>query len=237
MISLYKFNNKILFSTYNTLGGVFMLINSLILALSSSIDSLGIGITYGIKNTKISHMGKVILFIISFSISMIAVWFGNVIKNIFSDFVTKLIGNMILIVMGVFVCFQAVHKKEITKSVDKKDEKIYSFFIDFLGITIKIIKNPTSSDLDSSHSIDSKEALFLGVALSLDCFCIGVGGSIIGISPFLFPLFISIFQLIFLSIGTMLGKGLHQLSHLPDNTWSIISGILLILIGIFRFIS
>ncbi len=214
-----------------------MLINSLILALSSSIDSLGIGITYGIKNTKISYRGKIVLFLLSFSISILAVWFGDMIKNIFSAFVAKLIGNMILISMGIFVCFQAIHKNEINTSIVKKDEKIYSFFIDFLGITIKIIKNPTSSDLDSSHSIDSKEALFLGVALSLDCFCMGVGGSMIGISPFLFPLFISVFQLFFLNMGNTLGKGLQQLSLLPDNTWSIISGILLIFIGIFRFIS
>ena len=213
-----------------------MLINSLILALSSSIDSLGIGITYGIKNTKISYRGKIVLFLLSFSISILAVWFGDMIKNIFSAFVAKLIGNMILISMGIFVCFQAIHKNEINTSIVKKDEKIYSFFIDFLGITIKIIKNPTSSDLDSSHSIDSKEALFLGVALSLDCFCMGVGGSMIGISPFLFPLFISVFQLFFLNMGNTLGKGLQQLSLLPDNTWSIISGILLILIGAIRFV-
>lgn len=122
-----------------------MLINSLVLALSSSIDSLGIGITYGIKNTKISYRGKIVLFLLSFSISILAVWFGDMIKNIFSAFVAKLIGNMILIAMGIFVCFQAIHKNEINTSIVKKDEKIYSFFIDFLGITIKIIKNPTSS--------------------------------------------------------------------------------------------
>ena len=39
--------------------------NSLILALSSSIDSFGIGITYGLKSTKISLLGKIILFVIS----------------------------------------------------------------------------------------------------------------------------------------------------------------------------
>lgn len=214
-----------------------MLLSSLILAFSSSIDSLGIGITYGIKNTKISFMGKVVLFVISFLISVLSVWFGDLIKNIFSSFATKLIGNIILITMGVFVCFQAISKNEIKKTVYEKDEKIYSFFIDFLGITIKIIKNPTSSDLDSSNSIDSKEALFLGVALSLDCFCIGVGGSIIGISSLLFPLFISIFQLVFLNVGNILGKKLHNLSLLPDNTWSIISGVLLILIGFIRFLN
>lgn len=221
-----------------------MFINSLILALSSSIDSLGIGITYGIKNTKISYMAKVVLFVISFSISLLSVWFGDILKNIFSDFATKLIGNLILIAMGIFVCFQAIckDKKNMTQKVSpsepiyENNEKIYSFFIDFLGITIKIIKNPNSSDLDSSNSIDSKEAFFLGFALSLDCFCIGAFGSIIGVSSFLFPLFISIFQLVFLSIGNVLGKKLHNLSHLPDNIWSVISGLLLVLIGVVRFV-
>ena len=188
-------------------------------------------------------MAKIVLFLISFSISILSVWFGDILKNVFSDFATKLIGNLILVGMGIFVCFQAIRKdkKNVTQKVSpsepiyENNEKIYSFFIDFLGITIKIIKNPTSSDLDSSYSIDSKEAFFLGFALSLDCFCIGAFGSIIGISPFLFPLFISIFQLVFLSVGNMLGKKLHR-SHLPDNIWSVISGVLLVLIGVVRFV-
>lgn len=221
-----------------------MLINSIILAISSSIDSLGIGITYGIKNTKISHMAKVVLFVIAFLISLLSVWFGDILKNIFSDFATKLIGNLILVCMGIFVCFQSIRKdkKNTTQKVSpsepiyENDEKIYSFFIDFLGITIKIIKNPTSLDLDSSNSIDGKEALFLGFALSLDCFCIGAFGSILGVSSFLFPLFISVFQLVFLSVGNILGKKLHNLSHLPDNIWSVISGVLLVLIGVVRFV-
>ena len=150
----------------------------------------------------------------------------------------------ILIAIGIFICFQAIHKdkKNVTQKVSpsepiyENNEKIYSFFIDFLGITIKIIKNPISSDLDSSNSIDGKEAFFLGFALSLDCFCIGALGSIIGVSSFLFPLFISVFQLVFLSFGNMLGKKLHRLSHLLDNIWSVISGILLVLIGVVRFV-
>ena len=220
-----------------------MLINSIILALSSSIDSLGIGITYGLKNTRISGFAKIVLFTISFLISIVSVWCGDVIKNIFSYFVTKLIVNSILILMGIFVCFQALRKDDLSEAetapselITDYEEKIYSFFIDFLGITIKIIKNPTSSDLDDSNSIDAKEALFLGFALSLDCFCIGACGSVLGLNSFLFPLFISIFQLAFLSLGNILGKRLHHLNNLPNNIWSVISGTLLILIGITRFI-
>ena len=228
-----------------------MLINALFLAISSSIDSLGIGVTYGIKNTKISYMGKVVLFFISFTTSILSIWFGNVIKNIFSDFFTNFIGSSILIFMGIFICFQALKKeKNLSNHCDaidnfnfsymhsnnNKDEKIYSFFIKFLGITIKIIKNPVSSDFDYSNSIDSREALFLGLALSLDSFCIGVGGSIIGMSSILFPLFIASFQLIFLSVGNFLGRKLNKLSHLPNNIWSVISGFLLISIGIAKFL-
>lgn len=214
-----------------------MLINSLLLAISSSIDSLGIGITYGIKNTKISYAGKVVLFLISLIISILSIWSGNVIKNIFSDFLLLFIGNIILICMGIFICFQTL-KKEKNKINnhfsfhDTNQEKIYSFFIKFLGITIQIIKNPSYSDFDSSNSIDAKEALFLGIALSLDSFCIGIGGSVIGINSILFPLFIASFQFIFLNIGNFLGRKLNKLSILPDNIWSIISGILLIIIGI-----
>ena len=49
-----------------------MFISCFILALSVSIDSLSIGITYGLKDTKISYIGKVTLFITSFIISIIS---------------------------------------------------------------------------------------------------------------------------------------------------------------------
>ena len=115
-------------------------------------------------------------------------------------------------------------------------KKIYSFFIKFLGITIKIIKNPSSSDFDKSNTIDSKEALFLGLALSLDSFCIGIGFSMLNTFSILFPLFISCFQLFFLNFGIYCGKKLYSFSKLPDNIWSTISGILLIVIGLCKMI-
>ena len=151
-----------------------MLLNCLFLAISSSIDSLGIGITYGIKNTKITIGAKFILFFLSFVISILSIYFGNLLKYLFPDFLIHYLGGCILVIMGLFLCFQSLKtSKPNYKIKDIKDlkisdtEKIYSFFIKCLGITIKIIKNPSSSDLDKSNTIDSKEALFLGLALSL----------------------------------------------------------------------
>lgn len=218
-----------------------MLINSLFLSISSSIDSLGIGITYGIKNTKISHIAKLILLGISFLVSLTSLYFGNIIKNLFNENFTKIFGSIVLILMGILICYQSLKKdsKENKKNdiiyLSNSHEKIYSIFIKFLGITIKIIKNPINSDLDNSKTIDSKEALFLSLALSLDSFCIGIGGSIIGIDYQIFPFLIAIFQLFFLSFGNILGRKLYNLSNLPNNIWSIISGIGLIIIGFLKF--
>ena len=220
-----------------------MLLNCLFLAISSSIDSLGIGITYGIKNTKITMGAKSILFFISFIISIISIYFGNLLKYIFPDFLIHYLGSFLLMLMGLFMCFQSLkiskqeYKVKDVQNLKISDtEKIYSFFIKCLGITIKIIKNPTSSDFDKSNIIDSKEALFLGLALSLDSFCIGIGFSMINTFSIIFPLLTSCFQLFFLSLGNYCGKKLYSFSKLPDNIWSTIYGILLIIIGFCKMI-
>ena len=141
------------------------------------------------------------------------------------------------------MCFQSLkiskqeYKVKDVQNLKISDaEKIYSFFIKCLGITIKIIKNPTSSDFDKSNVIDSKEALFLGLALSLDSFCIGIGFSMINTFSIIFPLLTSCFQLFFLSLGIYCGKKLYSFSKLPDNIWSTISGIFLIIIGFCKMI-
>ena len=191
-----------------------MLLNSFIFAVSSSIDSLGIGITYGIKNMKISFFSKFILFIISISITYFALFLGNLLSNVLSDFFTIIIGSGILIFMGAYIIYEALRTK-------RNDFNIFN--------------NPISSDFNHSKTIDPKEAFFLAIALSLDSFGIGIGGSIGNINLVFFPIFVSIFQLFFLCTGFWLGKNINNLWRLPKNIWSIISGILLISIGILKF--
>ena len=220
-----------------------MFLNSFFLAISSSVDSLGIGITYGLKKTKISYIANIILFSISIIITTFSMCFGNCISNFFSNNITNIIGNLIIILMGFFMTIQALKKNDLDDCNDKNlnfdenvnNEKIYSFFIKFLGITIQIIRNPTNSDFDHSKKIDCKEAFFLAIALSLDSFCIGIGSTIAGISSSLFPLLISTFQLLFLKFGYIIGSKLNNTKIFPDNTWSVLSGILLIIIGFVKF--
>ena len=105
-----------------------MILNCIVLALSVSIDSFGIGITYGIKNTKITNWSKLILFTISLIVTIISINFGKVVSRIFSPFFANFLGCLILVAMGIVFVFQSLSKNGSTKK-SLKGQKKYNFFI------------------------------------------------------------------------------------------------------------
>lgn len=207
-----------------------MFFSILFLAISLSIDSLGVGITYGVRNTKIPFASKFILFFISFFAVLFSVSIGNILLQIFPVGVTKILGTGLLIAMGVFIIYQAKNKK----AKHNLQPKVYNFFIKSLGITVKIIRNPLNSDLDGSKIIDCMEAIYLGIALSIDSVCTGIGISMLEMNSVLFPCIVAVCQIVFLSLGNTLGKKLKSASLLPENIWSLLSGSLLILIALLK---
>lgn len=129
--------------------------------------------------------------------------------------------------MGIWMLYQALRKKE---------KKEYKFNIKFLDITIKIIRNPSSSDLDGSKLIDTKEAFYLSFALSIDAMAVALGGNIKNYTIFIYPILATILQLMALFSGSFLVKKIKKLSHIPENIWGVIAGCILIFIGIIRII-
>ena len=219
-----------------------MLLSSLIVGISSSIDSLGIGITYGIKKVRLSNLANVILFCISITVSTISLLFGNFIAEFLPNNIVTALGGLLIIFIGSFMTIQALKGKTESKNQSNSDimdnqsdeEKIYSFFIKCFGITVQVIKNPNYSDFDNSKKIDSREALFLGIALSLDSFGIVIGSAVAGICSIFLPIFVSLFQVLFLKLGNYIGRKIISNNFFPDNSWSILSGILLIIIGVIK---
>lgn len=232
-----------------------MLLNCILLAFCVSIDSLSIGLTYGLKNTKISFGAKFVLFFIALIVTFFSIFIGDSICKIFSRNLSTAIGCILLCIMGLWIIVQAVTNNKEHSGISPyeafpqtvplqksdfsymtKNKKEYHFFIKFLGITVQIIRDPNYSDFNKSNQIEVKEALYLGIALSLDSIGIGIGSSIMGLNSFLFPILVATFQLFFLSFGSYLGKKIKNISNIPENIWSIIAGVLLIFVGISKVI-
>lgn len=98
------------------------MINYILLAISVSIDSLGIGVTYGIRNTKIYFFSKIILFIISILITSLAVSIGGLICTILPSSFANYIGIFILVFLGIWIIYQSFDKD--SKNNMRKDENV-----------------------------------------------------------------------------------------------------------------
>lgn len=213
-----------------------MFIYSIIYAIIFNIDSFGIGITYGLKNTKIPISSACILFFIAYISMVIVIRFAHSILLFLPPFISNYLGSILLIFIGAWFILQAIRvKKEniftLKTSATIGKSKVYSFFIKPLGITIEIIRNPIYSDLNCSKKIEAKEACFLGLAMSIDSVFSGIAASTMNINSVLFPFLIAFFQLVFLFLGIHIGTKIKSISNIPEKTWSILSGIMLILIG------
>lgn len=97
-----------------------MFLAILILAVSVSIDSFGIGITYGIRNTTINKLSSFALFIISFLFSGFSILVGNVIFSIISEHIVKLISVILLIGMGLWIILETI-KNPIILDINKSN--------------------------------------------------------------------------------------------------------------------
>ncbi len=242
-----------------------MIITIIALALSVSIDAFGIGITYGLRKTKLSTSAKFILFFVSFIFASLSVVFGYALIAIFPEKIIKIISVALLIIMGVVIIYEAMkddendgnylkcnkgkslnkgninegntvknlNSKKTNKKELKIEPKIHKIFLKPLGITIQIIRNPISSDLDNSKVIEKNEAIYLALALSLDSICVGITSTSFGLASLLFPILVPLFQFIFLNVGINLGKVIVKYNT-SFKKWNIISGILLVVIGLLR---
>lgn len=181
-----------------------MILNCIFLALSASIDALSIGITYGIKKTKIPLKCNIIIFLILLCLTSISILIGHYISIIFSAKVSTFIGSFLLIVLGIY--------------------NIY-----------KIQNNiSTNFDSDNSNYIDEKEAFILGIAVAIDASCVSLSSGMIGLGSFILPVFMAIFHTFFVNCGNLISNIFFKRFKISTKNLSLISGIILILIGIFR---
>ena len=218
-----------------------MIFSIIVLSISLSIDALGVGIVYGLRRIHIPLIPKFIICIFSILYSGAALILGKSLSHLLPIGSSKLIGMLILIIMGIWIILQAVLKKEqediitnTTYITEKSDITLFKIAIKSLGITVEIIRNPANGDIDKSGVIDIKESILLGLALSVDAIGVGIGSALAGFQSFLIPLAVGLFQMSFLYIGTFSGEKFALFSKVNKRILSILPGILLVCVALIR---
>lgn len=203
----------------------------LMLAFAVSLDNFSAGFTYGLRKMKIPIKSVIIIGICSGFSLFIACLFGNILQSFLEPTFANRFGGVILILIGIWVLYQFFRQEK--EENDTSEKVVLNLEIRSLGVVINILKKPTSADFDNSGTINGIEAFMLGVALSLDAFGAGIGASMLGYAPIHLSISVAVMSILFVAVGLKLGKMFSHLNWMQKI--SFLPGILLILIGLFKF--
>lgn len=199
---------------------------SLLLAMAVSIDGLGAGFAYGVRNLYVPYLSLLIISISSSLALLAAMFMGRVMSLFLPGRLSSYIGGGILLLVGVYIIWGIYNGSEGAMSAAGSKKKAPSLR--------GILREPETADFDSSGSISSREAAILGLALAMDAFGAGFGAAMTGYSPWLTCMLVGICKLIFVSGGVSLGQ--RYADSLDSKKAAGLAGGVLILLGLMNII-
>ncbi|MCM3145440.1 sporulation membrane protein YtaF [Brevibacillus sp. MER 51] len=213
----------------------------LLVSLAISMDSVSVGLTYGLRNMRMPFLSLVVVSGCSFAVVYGVMLVGSSLTEWLTPEIGQYIGAAVLILMGLFTLWRLIATRSGTEAqestavvaAEKQEEQepivLLSQFRIF-GVMIQILKDPSKADADRSGHIMGWEAVMLGLALSLDAFGAGISLTFLGYSPLLVALCIAVMSALLLVIGIGLGRRAGKARWLTRLTW--LPPILLICIGV-----
>lgn len=227
--------------------------SSVLLAMALSLDGFGAGVTYGLRKTRIPLLSVLIISLCSGLVLGVSMQAGALLQRFLSPSVASVIGAAILILLGLWSLYQQIRRRnepeeetqarvkagdppcEVSMaSQEQLQRAVFSLEIPKVGVVIQILRSPAKADLDDSGSISPWEAMWLGIALSLDAFGAGLGAAMLGFSPLGTAAVVALFSGIFLMLGIRVGLrfaakgGMRLISYLP--------ALMLIIMGIMKLL-
>ncbi|MGC5771144.1 manganese efflux pump [Paenibacillus pabuli] len=252
-------------------------ISLLALALALSLDGFGVGITYGLRRTKIPLLSIAVISICSGLVIALSMQVGVLLSHVVSPDVASMVGAVILIGIGAWSLLQLIRKQgkeqletdngldegaeagmirggskaapealsngrnqvlaldlEQSASGGSLERMVFTIELRKLGVVIQILRSPSKADMDNSGSISVQEAMWLGIALSLDAFGAGLGAALLGFPTLWTALIIALFSGAFLLLGMKVGLRFAALRWM--RRLSVLPALLLMIMGIMKLL-
>lgn len=214
-----------------------------IMAFAVSLDSFGVGLTYGLRKIRIPIFSLLVISCLSGLMILLAIQIGSGLLLFLPSSVAKILGGLILIAIGAWTIYHLFVQKEKDDHGDQRqvddrqsdasilpETDVITIEMKRLGILIQILKTPSKADIDKSGEISMAEAAVLGLALSLDAFGAGIGAALIGLPSFLTALSIAVCSFLFLYFGVLFGKTFSSIKIFQKL--SFLPGVMLIILGL-----
>ncbi|WP_165967230.1 sporulation membrane protein YtaF [Jeotgalibacillus sp. S-D1] len=221
---------------------MLILAGKLLLILAVSLDSFGVGVSYGLRRITIPFTGLCTIMLCSGFMVMTSMSIGKLLTAVISVEIIEIFGGLILIAIGLISLKAALTSRDKKKSDSQKhvmpvktiEEEVRGSFFQKLKLVIKVLKNSQAADVDRNGRISFNEGLLLGIVLGLDAFGAGMGAALLGYSPVITSCFIAFLSAAFVYFGMKSGFYLTKWNW--AQKMSLLPPILLIAIGVYYMI-
>ncbi|EMU54283.1 MULTISPECIES: sporulation membrane protein YtaF [Clostridium] len=200
-------------------------LSALLYSLSSNLDNLVIGIAYGVKKIKIGITPNLIIATVTSIGTLISMSVGKFISGFLPTSLTNMLGAVIIMLLGLYFLIQSILKL-IPKS--------YSNSLALKNVD-EIMDYAEKSDSDNSGTLNIKEAFVVSLGLMLNNLGTGLAASITGVNVSITVICTFILSIALLMLGKSIGH--NVLGSICGKYAPLISGVLLIILGIFELIN
>lgn len=197
-------------------------------AISSSVDNLGVGICYGIRNIRVGILSNLLIAVICLLFSEAGILFGNWISTVLPGILPVVVGSFLLFIIGVRIILLTLPRK------NQPSNKLVCDNEQQTRIIKEILDNPEIADADKSGEIGVGEAFILGIALSANALTNGLGAGLLGLSPHAISITAAIGSFLSIWAGVSLGHRVADVrigSFTLGESSTILSGIILLAIA------
>ncbi|MDP4120334.1 MAG: manganese efflux pump [Bacillota bacterium] len=195
------------------------LLSVFLFGVSSNIDNLVIGISYGVKKIRIPLISNILIAFITFCGTVLLMSVGKRLAVLIPTEFANAIGSSILILIGLYGIIKFIRNLKIIK---KNNEPNWP------------TENPEKYDENNNKQIEMREAITLGILLSINNMGLGIGASISGLNIIPTAIGAFIFSMCSMLLGNALGNS--YLSTLFGKYGELVSGLIIIAMGILELI-
>lgn len=196
------------------------LIQILLIAIASNLDNAGVGIAYGVRGIRIPKSANFMIALISIFMTLVSGIAGAWLSMYISAFASHLIGTLVIVSVGIYVLYQPFRNRR------KLEES------NIPNIIQRVLQQPEEADLDRSNAISLKESLILGSALGINALAGGFNAGVTQLNVVATSIAIGIFSFIILGVTDYIGR--HYIAVKFDRLATVLSGLLLIFIGLYQ---
>ncbi|MGC9158010.1 MAG: sporulation membrane protein YtaF [Terracidiphilus sp.] len=213
----------------------FQWLPAILLALSSNLDNVAAGVSYGIGKVYIPLTSNLIIALITSAGTMISMLAGQSIGVLLGPGWAGFVGGAILIALGFVVALRGSGRAPGVEPSNQSEAIVDFPRAGWMGRASSMLDNPFSVDRDFSRHIDHEEAVLLGFALTLNNITNGIAAGIAGLSPILVTTLVFILSILTLWVGMEVGYRFGL--RISRRFAGALSGLLLVLIGVYEILS